>query len=109
MTNNREISQKSSREFRNMKSDMLSLVLPETVSEKSLVLVSFVLVNMSGRVDSSDTESFFQFFFLKTTSKWHKTADNLLTAFYDQINHINFTDRYYLCSTVSSLHVTFLN
>ena len=40
------------------------------------------------------------FFLLKTTSKGHKTTDNLLIAFNDQINHVNFTDWHYLCSTV---------
>ena len=39
---------------------------------------------------------FLHIFFLKPTSKGHKTADNLLTVFNDQINHINFTDRHYL-------------
>ena len=43
---------------------------------------------------------FFSFFLFQTTSKEHKTADNLLTAFNDQINYIAFTDRHYLSSTV---------
>ena len=40
----------------------------------------------------------FHFYLLKTTSKGHKTADNLFTAFSDQTNHINFTDRHYRVS-----------
>ena len=54
-------------------------------------------------------KKFFHFSFSKTTSKGHNTADNLITAFNDQINYIYFTDRHYLSSTVKFLRVTFLN
>ena len=44
-------------------------------------------------------------FLFKKTSKGHKIADNLLKAFSDQTNHINFTDRHYRVSDHIEMYV----
>ena len=52
----REKGLRPSQEYRNMKSDLLSLVLPDDIVGKIIRPSHFVLLNTSGRVDSLDSE-----------------------------------------------------
>ena len=81
MTNNREIGRKPLQEFRNQICYHSSC--RTTVSEKSLVLANFVLVNTSGRVDSVDSAMniFPNYAFLQ------KLFINAFSSFY-RINHL---------------------